>query len=74
MRSMNSNLYKFLAGLEDHSLSPDNYLRLKVPTVTQYEMSLLHCDVAEKTALTYIYFFFFNHSLFSSLQTEVHDS
>lgn len=57
---------KFLARLEDHSLSPDNYLRLKVPTVTQYEMSLLHCDVAEKTALTYIFFFFQPLTLFQS--------
>lgn len=68
---------KFPARLENCSLSPNNYWGSKCQsTLTQFEMSLLHCDKAVETTLTYILFFFsffLNHS-FSSLQTEVHDN
>lgn len=53
---------KFPARLEDHSLSPNNYCGSKCQsTVTQYEMSLLHCDVAEKDNHTLTFFFLTTH-------------
>lgn len=62
---------KFPARLEDHSLSPNNCFEAQSASQQSHNMKRLYCTVMrlkKQPSLT------FSFSLFSSLQTEVHDS